>query len=105
MSDQASTPPEFRPYSPVNMLLRLPLAAIGAFIGATAAVSLALVVGALLLEVGVDVVRPLIITAAVLGIGGGFLIANILATSLLRERARASVPVIPPARLLGERSR
>jgi hypothetical protein len=97
-------PQKFHPYSPLNMLLRLPLAAIGAFIGATAGLSLALVAGALLYAVGLDVVRPLTMTSAVVGLGGGFVVANILATSLLRERSRAGGPAIPTARLLGARS-
>ena len=68
------------------MVVRIPLAAIGSFIGFAAGLSLALVVGALLCTPNIALVRMLALGAAAAGGGVGFATANMLATGLFRAR-------------------
>lgn len=77
---------DFRPFGPRFLLLRLPLSAIGVFIGATAGLSFGLLVAAFLAAPEPVVVRALGGATAAAGAALGFVFANIIATSLFRER-------------------
>jgi hypothetical protein len=66
--------------------LRTPLAAIGTFIGATGGMCIALIIGAIACTPHVSLVRLIAMAAAAGGAGVGFVVSNILATSVLRAR-------------------
>lgn len=94
---------EFRPFSPANIVLRVPVSAIGAFLGAAAGLALALVAGALVYGPTVEIMRLLAIVAAMAGAGVGVGTANVLTTALLRARfleEQTGTIDMPPARAI-----
>lgn len=96
---------EFRPFGPRCMLWRLPLSAVGLFIGATAGLSLGLLVAAFLCTPEPAIVRALGAATAGAGAAIGLVLANVIATSLFRDRflSERLLADLPLARLLRPR--